>query len=354
LSSAGNFGNFEGTTTSLAQAVTKTPTAELNRLPPSTGGQGGASFTGGACAVIGAGPAGLSAATELAAQGHEVHLFEASGEIGGQFNMAKRIPGKEEFHETLRYFGHLLDHTGVHLHLNTRVDADFLVAQKFKKVVIATGVVPRIPQIEGLDHPKVLSYLEVLLQGRPVGRTVAIIGAGGVGFDTAVFLTTPHALPEKERLEGSLAVDEYQHEWGIDPTYQHRGGLMPAEQEVSPRKVWILQRSAGKVGDKLGKTTGWAHRLTLKKRGVEMWADVTYVRIDDAGLHIIVKGEPQVLAVDNVVICAGQNSMRDLYEPLQQAGIAVQLIGGAKEAGELDAKRAIEDGLRTTMVGWEV
>ncbi len=315
---------------------------------PSTGGLGRPA------AVIGAGPAGLSAATELAAQGHEVHLFEASGEIGGQFNMAKRIPGKEEFHETLRYFGHLLDHTGVHLHLNTRVDANFLVAQKFEKVVIATGVTPRVPQIEGLDHPKVLSYLDVLLHGRPVGRTVAIIGAGGVGFDTAVFLTTPNSEHEKERLEGQIAVDEYRHEWGIDPAYQHRGGLIPAEKEASPRKVWILQRSTGKVGDKLGKTTGWAHRLTLKKRGVEMWADVTYVRIDDAGLHIIVKGEPQVLAVDNVVICAGQDPMRDLYEPLQQAGIAVQLIGGAKEAGELDAKRAIEEGLRTTMAGWEV
>ncbi len=338
----------------------KSQPAQLDVLPPFTGGQGGANPTGkqgtedqkGPIAVIGAGPAGLSAATELAAQGHEVHLFEASGEIGGQFNMAKRIPGKEEFHETLRYFGHLLDRTGVHLHLNTRVDADFLVAQKFGKVVIATGVLPRVPQIEGLDHPKVLSYLEVLLHGKPVGRTVAIIGAGGVGFDTAVFLTNPEGVTEKFRLEGVAAIDEYRHEWGIDAAYQQRGGLAPAQPETSPRKVWLLQRSKGKVGDRLGKTTGWAHRLTLKKRGVAMWADVEYVRIDDAGLHLIVKGEPQVLAVDNVVVCAGQHPLRELLEPLQQAGVAVQLIGGAKEAGELDAKRAIEEGLRTTMAGW--
>ena len=323
-------------------------TAELNELPPFRGGQGGA------IAVIGAGPAGLSAATELAAQGHEVHLFEASGEIGGQFNMAKRIPGKEEYHETLRYFSHLLDRTGVHLHLNTRVDVDFLVAQRFKRVVIATGVLPRIPQLEGLDHPKVLSYLEVLLHGQPVGRTVAIIGAGGVGFDTAVFLTAPTPLHETFRLEGAAAVGEYQHEWGIDTNYGQRGGLVPAQPETSPRQVWLLQRSKGKVGDRLGKTTGWAHRLTLKKRGVEMWAEVEYLRVDDAGLHVRVKGVPRTLAVDNVVICAGQHPLRALYEPLQQAGIAVQIIGGAKEAGELDAKRAIEEGLRTTMVGWEV
>ncbi len=334
-------------TTLLGQRESESQPAGLNLLPPSTGGQGGA------IAVIGAGPAGLSAATELAAQGHQVHLFEASSEIGGQFNMAKRIPGKEEFHETLRYFTNLITQTGVHLHLNTRVDVEFLLAQKFERVVVATGVLPRIPHIEGLDHPKVLSYLEVLLYSQPVGRTVAIIGAGGVGFDTAIFLTTPDAIHEKERLEGVVAVDEYRHEWGIDPDYQHRGGLALAEPETSPRKVWILQRSTGKVGDKLGKTTGWAHRLTLKKRGVEMWADVTYVRVDDAGLHLLVKGEPRILEVDNVVICAGQNSMRDLYEPLQQAGIAVQLIGGAKEAGELDAKRAIEEGLRTTMARWE-
>ncbi len=305
-------------------------------------------------AVIGAGPAGLSAATELAAQGHEVHLFEASGEIGGQFNMAKRIPGKEEFHETLRYFGRMIELTGVHLHLNTRVDADFLLAQNFEKVVVATGVLPHIPQIEGLNHPKVLSYLEVLLQGRAVGSRVAIIGAGGIGFDTAMYLTDPGAQTEKASLEGALAVDEYRQEWGIDPDYRQRGGLIKTAPVDSIRQVWLLQRSKGKVGERLGKTTGWAHRLTLKKRGVQMWADVQYVRVDDDGLHVLVKGEAQVLPVDNVVICAGQDSLRDLYAPLRQAGIAVQLIGGAKEAGELDAKRAIEEGLRTTLGGWEV
>ena len=348
VSSGGVMGELTPAATIPAHKTGTGNTAELNELPPFMGGQGGA------VAVIGAGPAGLSAATELAAQGHEVHLFEASGEIGGQFNMAKRIPGKEEYHETLRYFSHLLDRTGVHLHLNTRVDVDFLVAQRFKRVVIATGVLPRIPQLEGLDHPKVLSYLEVLLHGQPVGRTVAIIGAGGVGFDTAVFLTASTPLHETFRLEGAAAVGEYQQEWGIDTNYGQRGGLVPAQPETSPRQVWLLQRSKGKVGDRLGKTTGWAHRLTLKKRGVEMWAEVEYLRVDDAGLHVRVKGVPRTLAVDNVVICAGQHPLRALYEPLQQAGIAVQIIGGAKEAGELDAKRAIEEGLRTTMVGWEV
>ncbi|MEO6037577.1 MAG: FAD-dependent oxidoreductase, partial [Saprospiraceae bacterium] len=278
----------------------------------------------------------------------------AAAEIGGQFNMAKRIPGKEEFHETLRYFSKMIDLTGVHLHLNTRVDAQFLLAQEFEKVVVATGVSPRIPQIAGLDHPKVLTYLEVLLQGRAVGARVAIIGTGGIGFDTAVFLTDPGGEREKASLEGAAAVNEYRHEWGIDAEYRQRGGLAKAQPEASPRQVWLLQRSKGKVGDRLGKTTGWAHRLTLKKRGVQMWSDVQYVRVDDAGLHLLVKGEPQVLAVDNVVICAGQHSLRSLYEPLRQAGVAVQLIGGAKEAGELDAKRAIEEGLRTTMGGWEI
>ncbi len=309
--------------------------------------------SGSRIAVIGAGPAGLSAATELAAQGQEVHLFEASGVIGGQFNMAKRVPGKEEFHETLRYFSKMLDVRGVQLHLNTRVDADFLLAQKFEKVVIATGVVPRIPQIAGLDHPKVVSYIDVLLHGRPVGAKVAIVGAGGIGFDTATFLTDPGAQTEKTTLEGAAAVADYRQEWGIDADYTQRGGLVKAEPEPGARQVWILQRTKGKVGDRLGKTTGWAHRLTLKKRGVQMWSDVQYVRVDDEGLHILLKGEPQILAVDNVVICAGQHSLRDLYEPLRQAGMAVQMIGGAKEAGELDAKRAIEEGLRTTMGGWE-
>ncbi len=296
-------------------------------------------------AVVGAGPAGLSAATELAAQGHEVHLFEASGAIGGQFNMAKRIPGKEEFYETLRYFGKMIEKKGVHLHLNTRADADFLLKNRFPEVVIATGVTPRHPHIPGIDHPKVLSYIDVLQHGKPVGKTVAIIGAGGIGFDVAMFLTAEgFGSLTGENGSNEAMIEHYREEWGIDPSYQNRGGIGQPHPENVPRKVWLLQRSKGKVGERLGKTTGWAHRLTLKNRGVQMWPDVQYEKIDDAGLHVTVKGQRQVLDVDNIVICAGQESLRDLHEPLVGAGIRVHLIGGAKEAGELDAKRAIEEG----------
>ncbi|MBX2893536.1 MAG: FAD-dependent oxidoreductase [Saprospiraceae bacterium] len=303
-------------------------------------------------AVVGAGPAGLSAATELAALGHEVHLFEASGEIGGQFNMAKLIPGKEEFYETLRYFGKMIEKHGVKLHLNTRVDARFLQNEEFEEVVVATGVSPRTPNIEGIEHPKVLSYIDVLLHQKPVGKTVAIIGAGGIGFDVATFLTADSHVSEQptnnpvrtDIRPGGQQLTTYWHEWGIDPAYAHRGGITQPQPEHSPRQVWLLQRSKGKIGARLGKTTGWAHRLTLKSRGVQMWPEVNYLKIDDAGLHITVKGAPQILDVENVVICAGQNPLRDLYEPLVQAGIKVHLIGGAKEAAELDAKRAIEEG----------
>ena len=291
-------------------------------------------------AVVGAGPAGLSAATELAAMGREVHLFEASGEIGGQFNMAKRIPGKEEFHETLRYFGKMIEKHGVVLHLNTRVDAAFLIQNNFSEVVVSTGVVPRIPQIEGIDHPKVLSYLDVLLHGKPVGKTVALIGAGGIGFDVATFLTDT---PITEQ-----SISNYQAEWGIDEQYRNRGGITQPNPEQPPRQVWLLQRSKGKVGGRLGKTTGWAHRMTLKSRHVQMWNEVEYLKIDDEGLHINVKGKAQVLDVENIVLCSGQESMRDLHAPLVHAGLKVHLIGGAKEAGELDAKRAIEEGWLVT------
>lgn len=300
-------------------------------------------------AVVGAGPAGLSAATELAALGHDVHLFEASDKIGGQFNVAKRIPGKEEFYETLRYFGNLIQKTGVQLHLNTRVEADFLVRENFSQVVLATGIVPRTPRIPGIEHPKVVSYLDVLLGHKPVGKQVAIIGAGGIGFDVAAFLThQSHAAVEEgvPVLDGTAAQMDYQRAWGIDATYQQRGGLAPAQVESTGRKVWILQRSKGKPGERLGKTTGWAHRLALKARQVDMWSEVEYVRIDDEGLHLNIKGNPVLLPVDNVVICAGQEPLRALYEPLQAAGIPVHLIGGAKEAGELDAKRAIEEGMK--------
>ncbi len=294
-------------------------------------------------AVIGAGPAGLSAATELAALGREVHLFEAAGEIGGQFNMAKRIPGKEEFYETLRYFGKMIQKTGVILHLNTRVDASFLIQNNFTAVVVSTGVVPRTPRIEGIEHPKVLSYLEVLLHKKPVGKTVAIIGAGGIGFDVATFLTNPQSTTPPITNPQS-PITNYQSEWGIDSAYQHRGGITKPHPEHPPRQIWLLQRSKGKVGERLGKTTGWAHRLTLKSRSVRMWNEVEYLKVDDAGLHLSVKGQPQLLEVENVIVCAGQEPMRDLYAPLVAAGIKVHLIGGAKEAAELDAKRAIEEG----------
>lgn len=287
-------------------------------------------------AVVGAGPAGLSAAVELAAKGHEVHLFESSGEIGGQFNMAKRIPGKEEFQETLRYFAKMLEKNRVNVHLNTRVEAAFLAQQKFEEVVLATGVVPRTPRIEGIRHPKVHSYIEVL-QGRvDVGEKVAIIGAGGIGFDVAMYLT---ALV----FDGD-PVEHYREEWGIDPAYASRGGLKPPTVEAVPRQVWLLQRSKGKVGEKLGKTTGWAHRLTLKNRGVQMWNAVEYLKIDDKGLHLRVNGEIRLLEVDHIVICAGQEPLRDLYDDLLALGIKTHLIGGAKEASELDAKRAIAEG----------
>lgn len=287
-------------------------------------------------AVIGAGPAGLSAATELAGRGHEVHLFESGSEIGGQFNIAKRIPGKEEFYETLRYYQNLIQETGVVLHLNTRATATALIEQQFSDVVLATGVVPRTPAIEGINHPKAISYLDAILGNKPVGNKVAIIGAGGIGFDTATLLTTP-----KEH--GSI--QDYQAEWGIDTTYTNRGGIIRPAKQTPVRQVVILQRSKGKVGAKLGKTTGWAHRIALKNRGVQMLDDVQYHKIDDLGLHVTIKGEAQVLEVDHVIICAGQESLRELLEPLTSAGVRVQVIGGAKEAAELDAKRAIEDGI---------
>jgi 2,4-dienoyl-CoA reductase (NADPH2) len=293
-------------------------------------------------AVVGAGPAGLSAANELAARGHEVHLFEASAQVGGQFNMAKRIPGKEEFQETLRYFEKMLEKNGVRQHLNTSVTAQYLIDQRFEDVVLATGIRPRTPQIAGIDHPKVLSYIDVLLHQKTVGQRVAIIGAGGIGFDTAMYLSSSHHFGNADQTEAMIAA--YQQEWGIDTTYQTRGGLKKADAGQSPRQIWLLQRSQGKIGERLGKTTGWAHRITLKNRNVQMWPSVEYHKIDDQGLHISVKGQPQLLEVDNVIICAGQDPLRELQAPLEQAGIQVHLIGGAKAAGELDAKRAIEEG----------
>lgn len=287
-------------------------------------------------AVVGAGPAGLACATTAAQRGHTVTLFEAAERIGGQFNIAMRIPGKEEFAETLRYFGRQIERSGVDLRLATRVSAAELVGH-YDEVVLATGVTPRTPPIEGIDHPSVLSYLDVLRDGKPVGKRVAIIGAGGIGFDVAEFLTHAGASP-------SLVPEKFFAEWGIDPEYRQRGGLTAAHSEAVPREVWLLQRKPTKPGKDLGKTTGWIHRTALKQRGVKMLAGVEYLRIDDAGLHIRVGGETRLLPVDNVVICAGQEPLRELEEALRTADMPVHLIGGADVAAELDAKRAIKQG----------
>ena len=289
-------------------------------------------------AVVGAGPAGLSFATAAAQCGFDVTLFDAATEIGGQFNIAKQVPGKEEFYETLRYFGKQVELTGVSLKLNTRVSAQDLLAGGYKQVVLATGVTPRTPPIDGISHPKVLSYLDVLQGKKSVGKTVALIGAGGIGFDTAEFLLHEGVSPSQSPIK-------FFAEWGVDTTYAERGGLKEAHIDTSPRKVYLLQRKASKVGDGLGKTTGWIHRTSLKNRHVEMLAGVTYRRIDDAGLHITVGEREMTLPVDNVVLCAGQEPQRELQAELLAAGMSVHLIGGADKAEELDAKRAIKQGL---------
>ncbi|MEM8528122.1 MAG: NADPH-dependent 2,4-dienoyl-CoA reductase [Bacteroidota bacterium] len=288
-------------------------------------------------AVIGAGPAGLSAATVAAQRGHEVHLYEASDKIGGQFNMAKLIPGKEEFYETLRYFNKQILLTGVFLHLNTRADAELLSGLGFDEVILATGVNARKINLEGGDHPKVLNYIDVLLHQKPVGKSVAIIGAGGIGFDVAEYLT-------HEGKSSALDTEQFMEEWGVDMDYAEAGALQEAEVHESPREIYLLKRSKGKHGKYLGKTTGWIHRASLKKKGVNMLGMVTYEKVDDAGLHISIGDKKDILPVDNVVICAGQEPFRALFEPLQANGVNVHLIGGADEAKELDAKRAIKQG----------
>ncbi len=297
-------------------------------------------------AVVGAGPAGLAAATTLAERGHDVHLFDAADRIGGQFNLAKTIPGKEEFEETLRYFRTRLQTTGVTLHLHQRVTAQQLTALGFDAVLLATGVTPRDPRIPGQDHPKVLSYIDVLLHRKPVGRRVAIVGAGGIGFDVAEYLATGtdlgHASPTTD-------LQAWLREWGVtDPSVQ-RGGVVRAQPEPPAREITLLQRKAGKHGAGLGKTTGWIHRAALKMKNVQMLAGVNYERIGDAGLFVSFgegRKDGTVLEVDHIVLCAGQEPLRELEAPLRAAGVVVHLIGGAKEAGELDAKRAIDQGTR--------
>ncbi|MFF1596122.1 FAD-dependent oxidoreductase [Streptomyces mirabilis] len=286
-------------------------------------------------AVVGAGPAGLACAVSAAERGHDVTLYDAASEIGGQLNVARKVPGKQEFDETIRYFRTQLELHGVDVRLNTRVAAEDVSA--YDEVVVATGVSPRTPEIPGVDHPSVLGYLDVLRDGAPVGDRVAILGAGGIGFDVAEFLTDG----------GDKASEDpatYFRHWGVDMDYQAPGGLAAPERPAPPRTVHLLQRKASKVGAGLGKTTGWIHRTELKHRGVTMVPGVQYDRIDDAGLHVTVEGHSQVLEVDTVVLCTGQEPRRDLYEALSAAGRSVHLIGGADVAAELDAKRAIKQG----------
>lgn len=290
-------------------------------------------------AVVGAGPAGMACATVAAERGHRVTLFEAGDAIGGQFNLAKRIPGKEEFHETLRYFGRRIEQTGVELRLRTRADAAALSG--FDAVVLATGIQPRAVDLLGSDHPKVVGYLDVLSGHVVPGRKVAIIGAGGIGFDVAEFLV------HGDSHGSSLDAARWRAEWGVDLGYDgNRGGLAPPQPEPPIREVWLLQRSPGKPGARLGKTTGWIHRATLKAKRVRMLGGVEYLSVDDEGLHIRVDGSDQTLPVDQVVICAGQEPFKPLQSDLAASGFPVHVIGGADVAAELDAKRAISQGSR--------
>lgn len=288
-------------------------------------------------AVVGAGPAGMAFSVYAAQRGHSVTLFDKDAQIGGQFNYAKQVPGKEEFHQTIRYFERMLKLHAVDLQLGQLQSVEGLASAGFDEVVLATGIVPRHLDLPGADHPKVLSYLNVLRDHQAVGSKVAIIGAGGIGFDVAEYLTEPHSL--------TLQPEAWLKEWGIDKNYQSRGALLKdAAPEVPARKIYLLQRKNSKVGSGLGKTTGWIHRTSLKKKGVDMLSGAQYVRVDDEGLWVEFEGQQRCLDVDNIVICAGQEPQRALYAGLQAKGVSVHLIGGADVAAELDAKRAIRQG----------
>ena len=289
--------------------------------------------------VVGAGPAGMACAATLAERGHDVTLIDAANQIGGQFNYAKRIPGKEEFQETLRYFRNRLTDVGVHIQLGETANAESIRAQRFDDVVIATGITPRKLSFPGSDDSRVLSYLDILAHDKLAGRRVAIIGAGGIGFDVAEFLTEHAPSPTTD-------IARWTQEWGVDMTLEERGGLKTAQPEPPARQIWLLQRSEGRPGARLNKTTGWVHRATLKNKKVTMVGGVAYDRFDDEGLHITIDGKPQVLPVDNVVICAGQEPNRSLADALTSHGQRVHVIGGADVAAELDAKRAIAQGTR--------
>lgn len=290
-------------------------------------------------AVVGAGPAGLSAACVAAERGHVVTLFDSSEKIGGQFNIAMQIPGKEEFAETLRYFGRRLQIAGVELRLGRRVSREELLALGYQHIIVATGIAPRTPKISGVEHPKVLSYLDVLRDKKPVGPRVAIIGAGGIGFDVAEYLLHDPAIPLPVPLAHWFA------EWGVDPNALQHGGLIASAAPHPVRQIYLLQRKASKVGAGLGKTSGWVHRATLQRNGVEMLAGVEYQKIDDQGLHISINGQTRLLPVDNVILCAGQESLTELIpDQPNEKGPRFHKIGGAALASELDAKRAIREG----------